>query len=87
MDDLFDWIVKSLVLFAFLMGLAFIGHSMTTRDFVKSGDNIYSWIYYTCIDGVLYRDGRSYTLIVNSDGTPKTCEIVQMTNGEFNGWW
>lgn len=58
-------------------------HDNNKEDYVLSDGVIYSWKAYKCIDGVMYRKGRSYTLLVNADGSPKLCNVKVMTNGEF----
>lgn len=60
-----------------------VAHDNTEREFVLSGGQIYSWIYYECIGGVMYRLSRSSTLLVDANGKPKSCETLIMTNGEF----
>lgn len=66
-----------------LFSIAYSGYLATERDYISSGGMIYSWKGYACIDGVMYRTGRAYTLMVNQDGSPKRCDIVKMTNYEF----
>lgn len=68
---------------AFVTVATLSSHYSNKEDYVISDGVIYSWKTYKCIDGVMYRKGRSFTLLVNANGSPKLCKVKVMTNGEF----
>lgn len=46
--------------------------------------NIYKGVDYLCAESVLYRRGRTDTLMVDVNGKPIRCKNIQMTNREYN---
>lgn len=80
--------IEKTLLFLLFVSFLSIGaarylHKFNVMPYVKSGDYVYPWDKYECIGGVMYRKGRSSTIVLMQDGSPRGCKTIMMKNGDF----
>lgn len=75
--------ISVIVGFSSLIYLVNERHLDKVEIYPKTQNHIYPKAYYSCIEGVLYSNGKSKTKMVDINDKPIGCTNVRMTKREF----